>query len=76
MGYHWICSLSVFLVGLGESASAGTAQFVSAGVQSLGCHHLGMESSLHLQKRSGSEFAEKQQIDTGFKKAIKTIESA
>ena len=52
------------------------SQFVSAGVQSLDCRRLGLESSLHLQKRSGSEFAKKQQIDTGFKKAIKTIESA
>jgi hypothetical protein len=64
------------LVGLGESASAGTAQFISAGVQFLCCRHLGLESSLHLQKRSGSKFAEKQQIDTGFKKTVETIEGA
>jgi hypothetical protein len=64
------------LVGLGEKVSAGTVQFFSAGVQFLGCHHLGMESSLHLQKRSWSEFPEKKQIDTGFKKTVETIESA
>jgi len=36
---------------------------------------LGLESSLHLQKRSGSEFAETQQINTGFEKVIETIEN-